>query len=351
MEKVDIIGGGIAGLALAARLDPERFDVTIHEQRPELPTVGTTLAMWAGAQAALSELGLLDTFKAEGARLASGALREPSGDPMLSMQGNVLRGVSRPALLRMLDSAVPSSVNRVTGKVAELPVPDGLLVGADGVHSMVRRTAWGPRTEARPTPFLAVRGVIPSIPSPSDVGEYWGSGTLFGLAPTGSGTNWYASFRSSLGPDHVDLEEALTLTRHIFQDYSPAVLQVLHEATPQTSLAQRIWTIPPLASYTQGRIVLLGDAAHAMTPNLGRGACEALVDAVTLGRLLNELPRKEALKAYNKKRILPTQQLRIASSMMGHVALADTLHPLRDLLLKNAGKRLAARREKASTSE
>lgn len=351
MEKVDIIGGGIAGLALAARLDPERFDVTIYEQRPELPAVGTTLAMWAGAQAALSELGLLEALKVEGARLASGALREPSGKPMLAMQGNVLMGVSRPALLRMLHSAVPPSVTRLTGKVEELPNNGGLLVGADGVHSVVRRTVWGIRTTARPTPFLAVRGVIPSTPSPSDVGEYWGSGTLFGLAPTGSGTNWYASFRSGLGPGHVDLEEALKLTRHIFQDYSPAVRHVLDQATPETSLAQRIWTTPPMARYARGGIVLLGDAAHAMTPNLGRGACEALVDAVTLGRLLNELPRKEALEGYNKKRVLHTQQLRIASSLMGRVALADTMHPLRDLLLKGAGRRVAKRQEKVPATE
>lgn len=227
MEKVDIIGGGIAGLALAARLDPGRFDVTIHEQRPELPGVGTALAMWSGAQAALAELGLLETLKAAGARLASGALRDPSGHPMLAMQGNVLMGISRPGLLRMLDSAVPPSVTRITGKVAETPNNGALLVGADGVHSIVRRTAWGSRTQARPTPFLAVRGVIPSQPSPSDVGEYWGSATLFGLAPTGSGTNWYASFRSGLGPDQVDVEEALALTRHIFQHHSPAVQHVL----------------------------------------------------------------------------------------------------------------------------
>ncbi|MGC7152362.1 MULTISPECIES: FAD-dependent monooxygenase [Paenarthrobacter] len=351
MEKVDIIGGGIAGLALAARLDPGRFDVTIHEQRPELPGVGTTLAMWSGAQAALAELGLLETLKAAGARLASGALRDPSGHPMLAMQGNVLMGISRPGLLRMLDSAVPPSVTRITGKVAELPNNGALLVGADGVHSIVRRTAWGSRTQARPTPFLAVRGVIPSQPSPSDVGEYWGSATLFGLAPTGSGTNWYASFRSGLGPDQVDVEEALALTRHIFQHHSPAVQHVLGEATPETSLAQRIWTTPPMARYAKEGIVLLGDAAHAMTPNLGRGACEALVDAVTLGRLLNELPRKQALAAYNKQRVLPTQQLRIASSLMGRVALAETMHPLRDLLLKSAGRRVATRRKKVPTPE
>lgn len=351
MEKVDIVGGGISGLALAARLDPAKFEVVIHEQRPELPTVGTTLAMWADARNALGELGLLGALEERGSRLTSGALRGPSGVPLLSLQGEGLMGISRANLLQLLDSAVPSSVKRVARRVEEISPKDALVVGADGVHSAVRRRIWGPRFQAKPTPFLAVRGIIPGNPEPEEVGEYWGRGTLFGLAPAGTATNWYASFRANLGPERVDVEEALELTRRFFYSHSRAVRQILAQAVPEASLAQRIWTMPPLGRYTRKGIALLGDAAHAMTPNLGRGACEALVDAVTLGKLLNEYPREEALAKYNRKRVLPTQQLKAASYVMGRIALAETMQPARDALLRQVGKRLSANPAAAGTRE
>ncbi|MFE4195183.1 FAD-dependent monooxygenase [Paenarthrobacter sp. NPDC056912] len=351
MKKVDIIGGGIAGLALAGVLDPGRFDVTLHEQRPQLPTVGTTLAMWPQAQRALSDLGILGAVRSRGAIIKSGALRSPSGEPMLSMEGEGLVGISRPELLKLLDTAVPDTVTRVARRVERTPRGAWLTVGADGVNSVVRRDMWGRRSAARPTAFLAVRGVVPGTPAPEDVGEYWGRGEIFGLAPAGDGTNWYASYRSDLGPDKVDVAEALDATRTRYARHSPAVQGVLAIATAENSLAQRIWTTPPLRRYVRSNVVLVGDAAHAMTPNLGRGACEALIDAVTLGKLLNELPLEKALAAYGRKRVLRTQQLRLASSLMGSVALAQGMQPLRDSLLKQAGKRIARSRERDRTSK
>ena len=105
---------------------------------------------------------------------------------------------------------------------------------------------------------------------------------------------------------------------------------------------QRVWTTPPLGSYVRGRVALIGDAAHAMTPNLGRGACEALVDAVTLAELLNSRPLEEALAAYNRARHLRTQALRWASSAVMRLALAERGQPTRDALLGFTGRRYGA---------
>jgi 2-polyprenyl-6-methoxyphenol hydroxylase-like FAD-dependent oxidoreductase len=79
-----------------------------------------------------------------------------------------------------------------------------------------------------------------------------------------------------------------------------------------------------------------------MTPNLGRGACEALIDAVTLADLLNSRPLPEALKVYNRRRLLRSQALRVASSAMARLALAESAQPLRDALLRRAGRRSRA---------
>jgi 2-polyprenyl-6-methoxyphenol hydroxylase-like FAD-dependent oxidoreductase len=341
MNTISIVGGGIAGLALAARFDPRRFDVTVYEKRPELPSVGTSLAMWPQAQRALEALGILDAVRSSSPVIASGAIRNAAGDPWVAVDGRGMIGVSRVDLLRLLDAAVPQSVRRTTCRLDAVPSHAGLVVGADGVHSMVRRTVWGNAASARLTPYLAVRGIIPAPARPEDVGEYWGRGDLFGIGPAARGTNWYAAYRSDLGPAGIDVDSTLRLTRQRYRGHAPGIRQVLADATPELSLVQRIWTTPPLRSYVRGRAVLIGDAAHAMTPNLGRGACEALVDAVTLADLLNTTPMDEALTAYGRLRHRRTRSLSLASSALMRIALAEDAQPLRDRALGLAGRRKA----------
>lgn len=347
MEAITIIGGGIAGLALAAGLDPDRFDVTIHEQRPGLPAVETSLAMWPEAQGSLAVLGILPEIRAAGATFGGMALRDAAGDAWVSPEVRGVLGVSRADLTRILDAAVPTNVRRAEGKVDDIPATGplaaGLLVGADGVHSVVRRAFWGPKTNARLTPYLALRGILPVPVDANAGGEYWGRGQLFGITPASSGrTYWYASFRSELGPAGVGAAEALTRARERFDAGASAVRNVLEQATPESTLAQRIWTAPDLGSFVRPGAVLVGDAAHGMTPNLGRGACEALVDAVTLAELLNSRPVGEALREYNRQRLLRTRLLRVASSAMTRLALAERAQPLRDRLLRLAAQRSPA---------
>jgi 2-polyprenyl-6-methoxyphenol hydroxylase-like FAD-dependent oxidoreductase len=338
MEAITIIGGGIAGLALAATLDPDRFQVTVHEQRNTLPTAETSLAMWPEAQQALETVGILPAVRDAGSRFEGMALRDVGGKVWIRAEVAGVIGVSRADLLWHLDAAVPESVTRVFGAVTSLP-ESGLLVGADGVHSVVRRAHWGPRSMERLSPYLALRGIL-SEPVPADAGgEYWGRGELFGIAPASRNrTYWYASYRSDLGPGGIDVAAALDLTRQRFSGKAAGIGRVLAGATPEGTLAQRIWTVPALGRYAREGAMLVGDAAHGMTPNLGRGACEALIDAVTLGELLNSRPLPEALKTYNRRRVLRSQALRVASSAMATLVLAESSQPLRDKILSLAGR-------------
>ena len=88
---------------------------------------------------------------------------------------------------------------------------------------------------------------------------------------------------------------ALEATRERYSGEFAGIGRILMAATPGGTLVQRIWTAPPLERYARDGVVLVGDAAHAMTPNLGRGACEALIDAVTLADLLNSWTLREAI--------------------------------------------------------
>ncbi len=342
MDALSVVGGGIAGLALAARLDPDRFAVTVHERRQEPPSVETSLAMWPEAQRALAAVGILPAVRAAGSGFGGMALRDGSGNVLLRARDAGVIGVSRADLLRLLDAAVPASVIRAYGPVAALPRAD-LVVGADGVHSIVRRSVWGERARARLSPYLALRGIVGEPVPPGCGGEYWGRGQLFGITPASRGrTYWYAAYRSGLGPGGIDVEQALAITRARFSGRAAGIERVLAAATAGETLAQRVWTVPHPGRYDRGGAVLVGDAAHGMTPNLGRGACEALIDAVTLAELLNSRPLPEALRAYNSRRLLRSQALRVASSAMARLALAEGAQPLRDGLLRLAGGRRGA---------
>ncbi|WP_457947142.1 FAD-dependent monooxygenase [Pseudarthrobacter sp. alpha12b] len=339
MEPITIVGGGIAGLALAAALDPNRFHVTVHEKRPELPAVGNALGMWPNAQRALARLGILDQARAVSPVLGSGSVRNAQGEPWITVDAGDMFGISRTDLLRLLDAAVPASVRRITAQIRDVPADGGLVVGADGVHSVVRSKAWGPGTDARLTPYLALRGTLPTPVAPDEVGEYWGRGDLFGMAAARGGSFWYASYRSGLGPYGIDVPSTLEQARERYAGHAPAIRRALAAATPEECLVQRLWTVPPLRSYVRGRTVLIGDAAHAMMPTLGRGACESLVDAVTLAGLLNTLPEDQALRAFDRRRRLRTRAVSLASSALGRVALADRAQPFRDRMLNLARRR------------
>jgi 2-polyprenyl-6-methoxyphenol hydroxylase-like FAD-dependent oxidoreductase len=326
---------------VAACLDPERFQVTVYEKRPELPSVGNALGMWPNAQRALARVGVLDEARAVSPMIGSGSLRNADGKPWVTVDAGHVFAISRIDLLRLLDAAVPATVRRITSHVQSLPAHGGLVVGADGVHSLVRREVWGTHIVAKLTPYVALRGTLPSGASPDVVGEYWGRGDLFGIAASRGGTFWYASYRSGLGPYDIDAASALEQARKRYAGHAPAIRQVLAAAEPAECLVQRLWTVPHLRSYVRGRTVLIGDAAHAMMPTLGRGACESLVDAVTLAELLNTLPEEQALHAYDQRRRLRTRALSLASSALARVALAEGGQPLRDRLLNLARRRNA----------
>ncbi len=345
-----VVGGGIAGLALAAGLDPERFDVTIHEERPDRAGLGTALAMWPAAQRALRRVGAHGALE-EVVILTSGALRTLDGRTLVTLPesaGTTL--VSRTRLLAHLDARA-AAATRVTGRVEDPAGLDAdLVVGADGAHSAVRRALGGTDHGARLTPYLAVRGLVPPQPAAA-IGEYWGAGRLFGITPVpDEATNWFCAYRSDLGPRGIDVAAALDDARDRVADACPAVRAVLAAASPERTLAQRIWTAPPLGSLVRGRVVLIGDAAHAMAPNLGRGAGESLVDAAVLADALSRLPVPDALRHYETTRRLPGQGVRVASDVMARVALARRGTRARDAALGLVGTALSRSRHAAPAS-
>jgi 2-polyprenyl-6-methoxyphenol hydroxylase-like FAD-dependent oxidoreductase len=306
--RIAIVGAGPAGLTAALAARRLGLEAVVYEQAPELGRVGGGIAIQSNGQRVLHALGLLSGFErhmamahtvvVEGpggrryARLDYGALRVPF--PRFAV---VLRTDLQQHLLRAADhNAVPIELGRrCTGVVRDGPTTglrfgDGSAVecttvlGADGMRSAVRSEG-GFTGVPRPVGDAALRGVVDRPVAAGVAREIWlDDGRLFGIAPLPERRSyfycsaplrrwpevvanvepWIAGWRDAL-PEAGDVLDAVT-------DWDRVSYDELHEVN-----APRWW---------RGGCFLLGDAAHAMTPNLGQGANSAMVDALVLVRLL-----------------------------------------------------------------
>ncbi|GAA1762885.1 FAD-dependent oxidoreductase [Kocuria aegyptia] len=334
-----IIGAGIAGLATARGLLGAGWAVHVFERSPGLPGTGTALGMWPEAMRALDRLGAGEQVRAGSVELRGARLLRPDGTEIGHLgAGRTVRLVPRPVLLAALAEGLPPDViawNTAVTDHGALPAAD-VVVAADGVHSPVRAALFG--VAPRPLGTVALRGTVPGPAQGAT--ETWGPARLFGITPHDAGrTNWFASVRSdvlaSAGAGHDDPQ----VLRRLYGDWHPEVRRVL-DALGNTPIDWRtLLDVPPLPSYVQGRTVLLGDAAHGMAPNLGRGACEALLDATALvGALSAASDVPGALHRYDAARRRPTirtvRLARVANSM----STARHLLPVRNAVAAAAAR-------------
>lgn len=324
MPTITILGGGVAGLVLAAVLDPAAYEVTLVERKPGSSKVPTAFGIWPFALAALERIELADELRRRGLLLTSGVITACSARrPVTTTERDAdLWLITRPALLQLLDESVPDTVVREQRQVDDAAILGGdLVVAADGARSVVRRQIWG--DEPRDTGVVAVRGVLETPPdAPLDrMHEFWGDGLLFGVGPNRLphlvGTNWYASARR--GEDTP--AEALAWARDAYAGFPELVRVALTTADPEQTVVNTILESRRPRELVRGRYVLVGDAAHAMSPNLGRGACEAMADAVVLGEALNE-HGPDGARLYERTRLRPGQRTRAAAAMVRRLALS-----------------------------
>ena len=369
---MSIVGGGIAGLTLAAALDPDRFEVTVYEAQPERAGFGGALTIWPDAQRALRRIGALGLalgtstgadeltpLRDQGrthehgspsppARHHPMALRDlTSGRPLTAARPAPFALVPRPRLLAALRDHVPPRIKFIEQEVTDpSDLAGDLVIGADGVRSSVRALVHPPAANRRATPWVALRGRRTSDVPHDAYGEYWGRDGLFGMVPVPDwGTYWFTTHRSTLGPEPLDVSEVLDEAREIFERSAPVVRENLAEAAHDLSetTATRLWTTSALPRYVRDRYIVIGDAAHGMTPNLGRGACDAIVDGVTLAAALARDPKGEPndhandnamghhLLRWQATRVPATQLTKAMSGTLMRLALSGVSAPLAEV--------------------
>ncbi len=348
-----VVGGGIGGLATAAALVHRGWAVRVFERAAGFAEVGAGISVWSNALRALDAIrpGLADAVRERGTVEVNGGVQDRTGRWLSTVDAaEVVRRygpvilLHRGDLLGVLLDAVPTDalvpgveVTGVEGGTVTYPGGEAradLVVGADGLRSAVRRSAWPDAPAPRYAGYTAWRWIAPAPDGHGQGGESWGRGTRLGHAPLPDGRVYcYATDNTPEGATAPD--EAAELAAR-FGDWHDPIPALVRAARDTTVLRHDIYELPNLPSFAAGRVALLGDAAHAMTPNLGQGACQALEDAATLAAVLDGGDDvATALNRYDRLRRRRTQTIVKRSRQMG--ALGQWSWPpavlLRDRLL------------------
>jgi 2-polyprenyl-6-methoxyphenol hydroxylase-like FAD-dependent oxidoreductase len=327
--KVIIIGGGIGGLSAALALERVGIRCDVFEQADELREVGAGLTVWANAIGALEQLGVAQRVLPLGSKVDRFEVRTSTGQILSSSSFlNLERKLGVPVcvivhradLLRELAAgqeqdrthcgarcvAIENKADGVIARFADGREASGdLLVGADGLHSVVRAQLHGP-AKPRYAGYTCWRGVAHlevTDPLPGLSFETWGSGARVAVHHCGPGRLfWYATRNlPEGGVDSVAGRKADV--QDVIQSWHSPIPAVI-EATPGAAILRNdIVDRIPLVNWSRGRVTLLGDAAHPTTPNLGQGACQAIEDAVSLAASLASSGHVEtALRRYEQMR-------------------------------------------------
>ncbi|SFC19081.1 2-polyprenyl-6-methoxyphenol hydroxylase [Streptomyces aidingensis] len=361
-----MVGGGIGGLAAAVALHRRGWRVEVLERAPEFTEVGAGISLWPNALHALEALGLAGAVRELGAVEPAGGLRDRRGRWLSRTEsaeltrrfGRPLVVLARADLLRVLAGALPAGSLRPGSEVRAVR-EDGhggvvvrhgsgesradAVVGADGLRSVVRRALWpgadGPRY-AGYTAWRMVTGPVgPDLAAEGAV--YWGRGETFGHTVMPGGRVYcFATASLPEGTDFGPSEHAELLRR--FGAWPEPVPSLLAAVPADAVLRHDLYDLPPLPSFVRGRVALLGDAAHAMTPNLGQGACQALEDAVTLADCLDRTADvAAALRRYDLLRRPRAQAIARRSARLG--AVGQLSWPPAALLRDTAARLMPAR--------
>lgn len=316
-----IVGGGIGGLSTARFLRANGLKTLVLERSPGLNEVGAGLQLAPNAQAALRALGLWDELAPRGWTLNHVQLRSTRSGELVRMDAEpeALVAMHRAQLQKGLaqgfsegDIRFAVTIQGITqdNHGVRVTLANGetldckFLIGADGLRSQVRTLLFPPVTH-RYSGTSSYRGIVSApgfLKDPHMGAEIWGPACRLGYSQINStDIYWYLTFDAPAHESRTADERkahALELMQHF-----PAESPMIARTPPEQIIHTDIGDIKPTDHWVEGRVALLGDAAHATTPNLGQGAAQALEDAWALGLAFKKFGlHPSALTAYRDVR-------------------------------------------------
>ena len=365
-----IIGGGIGGLAAAVGLRRTGLQAEVYEQAAELKEVGAGISLWSNAIIALDRLGLADAVRAQAIPEIQGGIRTWDGRLLTGVSTRTLQDKYREASVALHRAELQQILMKawtaegseglqlgkhftrfeqdeegVTAYFSDGTQARGeALIGADGLRSVVRAQLHGPSDPVY-AGYTAWRAVVPFAGDRLTPGETWGKGARFGQVPLRDGQVYWFATRNTPARNHAPAGEKAEL-RQIFRGWHAPIEELIENTPDDRILRNDIYDRPVLSAWGRGRVTLLGDAAHPMTPNLGQGACQALEDAVVLARWLGQPGEVgPGLRRYEQQRIPRANSLVRQSRQLGWVGQWENPAAiwLREFFLRSIAPRMQGR--------
>ena len=330
--KVSIIGAGMGGLCAGIALKRCGHEVRIFEKVETIRPVGAAISLWPNGVKCLNYLGLTDALATLGGQLDRMAYYEGmsgrtmtqfSLHPLTEQAGQRPYPVARAALQDMLLRAFGPEDVRLGMPVAQVQSDDDgvtatfangechqsdILIGADGAHSVVRAHVLGDQPERRYAGYVNWNGLVQADTAIGPLDQwttYVGQGKRASVMPVADG-RFYFFFDVPL-PKGLPNERAhyKATLRDAFADWAAPVQTLIDRIDEAHTNRVEIHDVDPFMTWTRGRVALLGDAAHSMTPDIGQGGCAAMEDAVVLAIALqtNTLGAADALTRYAGRRV------------------------------------------------
>jgi salicylate hydroxylase len=343
--NVAVVGAGIGGLAAAAALGRKRIEVTVYEQARELGAVGAGVGLSYNSIRLLNRLKLGHRIREASSPMSEVRVHDRTGkliSTVIPEEEDRILGIYRPDLVAALNEGL-SNVAVVTGHRCvsfdqdddhatitfdngERAVAD-VVVAADGVHSVLQGHVVPPSAPVF-SGTIAYRGVLPAnrLPDyPQDVLTGWmGDGRHFIVYPRFHGgelINWLG-----IVPRDEEMRESWSLPGDpaaLAAEFSGWDRQLQHIISQiDCTFRWGLYDRDPLPRWTNGRLTLLGDAAHPMLPHAGQGANQAIEDGVALATLLDGLGSAEApqaLRRYEELRLPRTTQIQSMARVNGQL--------------------------------
>jgi 2-polyprenyl-6-methoxyphenol hydroxylase-like FAD-dependent oxidoreductase len=344
MPRIVVVGAGIGGLCAARGVALAGHEPIVLERSPAATAIGAGLILWPNAVHALDALGSGPTVRAIAAPARRTVFRDAAGrtlsevdvEPLGRREGAPMLVVQRPALQDVLaegitvrnDVAVSAVDDRGVTLAEGGRVEGDAVIGADGIGSVVRGYVC-PGARPLDTGYTVIRGIADHDIGRGKAFETWGRGELVGGAALPAGLSYWFHEAPSALLDGQDPLAAVGASR--WPAPTPAQLAATE---PENVLVNRILRLDALPAWTRGRVALLGDAVHAMEPNLGQGAAQAIEDAeALLVALSGHGELAGALAAYAAARRRRARMFQKESSRFARLALSTHAGP-RDLMMR-----------------
>ncbi|MGQ0557860.1 MAG: FAD-dependent monooxygenase [Nitrospiraceae bacterium] len=292
--KIKIVGAGVGGLTLAAALTRHRIDFEIHEAARNLRTTGYGLLLQRNALSALDWVGLGDLVRNRANRIEHGWIRTPSGRTLTHINIEAY-AIHRGTLLERLAEHITGSSLRLGSRVESLDRDCDFVVAADGVNSIFRELLVPHEGPPRDGGCTAWRGLVHTVDKAvahdaATFTETWGNGTRYGVVPIDAErVYWFAV--APIQP-FGNSREIYSFLMDTFSNWHMPIKMLLEQSDASGILETRLQDRVPIPRWHEDRIILLGDSAHPMTPNLGQGGCQAIEDAVVLASLFKQVQER-----------------------------------------------------------